>query len=156
VVNFNSYLLGLRYLTENDVTWTGEYYRNGSGYDTRELGSYYQFLDQAFGPGSSAMLVNKATTLAQSAYGKPNPGRDYAYLRASINEPFGWVYGVAALTVMTNLNDHSYQITPEVTYTGYSNVEIRARLIMLGGTPQSEFVEKTVSNRLEIYARLYF
>ena len=148
--------MGLRYLTENDVTWTGEYYRNGSGYGASELGNYYQFLDQAFGPSSTSTLVNKATTLSQSAYGKPNPGRDYFYLRASVNEPMGWVYGVAALTVMTNLNDNSYQVTPEVTYTGYSNVEIRARLIVLGGTPHSEFAEKTASSRAEIYARFYF
>ena len=30
-------LLGLRYLTQSDVTWIIEYYRNGSGYTDTEL-----------------------------------------------------------------------------------------------------------------------
>ena len=156
IANYTSYLLGLRYLTENDVTWISEYYRNGSGYGAGDMGSYFQFLDKAFSPNAATTLLNKAQTLSQSAYGRPNPGRDYFYLRASVNEPFGWVYGVAALTVMTNLNDKSYQVTPEIIYTGFSNVEIRGRFIFLGGPSHSEFAEKASSNRLEVYARLYF
>lgn len=120
LVNFNSYLLGLRFLTEGEVTWIGEYYRNGEG------------------------------------YGKPEPGRDYLYLKASVNEPFDWVYGVASLTAMTNLNDRSFQITPEISYTGFSNLELRARLTILGGQPHTEFGEKITSSRVEVYVRYFF
>lgn len=120
LVNFNSYLLGLRFLTEGEVTWIGEYYRNGEG------------------------------------YGKPEPGRDYLYLKASVNEPFDWVYGAASLTSIVNLNDHSFQITPEISYIGFSNLELRARLIILGGRPHTEFGEKIASARVEVYARYFF
>lgn len=120
LVNFNSYLLGLRFLTESEVTWIAEYYRNGEG------------------------------------YGKPEPGRHYLYLKASVNEPFDWVYGVASLTAMTNLNDRSFQITPEISYTGVSNLELRARLIILGGQPHTEFGEKIASSRVEVYVRYFF
>lgn len=83
--------------------------------------------------------------MAQSGYGMPNPGRDYFYLKASVSEPFNWVYGalaMTAMTAMTNLNDGSYQITPEITYTGFSNVELRARAIFFGGKSQRPSLPK--------------
>lgn len=156
IVSYNSYLLGMRYLTEGEVTWVGEYYRNGGGYSADELDNYYQFLDLALASSAGPALANKALTMAQSGYGMPNPGRDYFYLKASVSEPFNWVYGALAMTAMTNLNDGSYQITPEITYTGFSNVELRARAIFFGGKSQSEFTEKASSSRLEMYARFYF
>lgn len=155
-VNFSSYLLGLRYLTQGEVTWIGEYYRNGAGYGAEELSNYYQFLGDALTASATPALINKALTAAQSGYGKPNPGRDYLYLKASVNEPFDWVYGAASLTSIVNLNDHSFQITPEISYTGFSNLELRARLIVLGGQPHTEFGEKIASSRVEVYVRYFF
>ena len=155
-MNFNSYLLGLRYLTQGEVTWIGEYYRNGAGYSADQLDTYYQFLDRALGTNAAPALENKARAIAQAGYGKANPGLDYLYVKASVSEPFNWVYGAASLTAMTNLNDGSYQITPEISYTGFNNVELRARVIVLGGPAQSEFTEKASSSRLEVYARFFF
>ena len=57
---------------------------------------------------------------------------------------------------MTNLNDRSWQLTPEISYTGFNNVEIRARAFFLHGAAHTEFGEKTASRRLEVYARFYF
>jgi len=155
-VNVSSYLLGLRFLTEGEVTWIGEYYRNGAGYGAEELNNYYQFLDYALTTSAAPGLINKALMAAQSGYGKPNPGRDYLHLKASVNEPFDWVYGAASLTSIVNLNDHSFQITPEISYTGFSNLELRVRLVILGGQPHTEFAEKAFSNRLEVYVRYFF
>ena len=154
--DFNTYLLGLRYLTQGEVTWVGEYYHNGGGYSADELDDYYQFLDSALASNAGPSLVAKALEMAQSGYGKSNPGRDYIYLKASASEPLGWVYGAAQMTAIANLNDGSYQITPEITYTGFSNVELRARVIFLGGQPDSEFTQKASSSRLEVYARFFF
>ena len=155
-VDVDSYLLGVRYLTQAEVTWIAEYYRNGAGYSAQELDAYYQFLDLALAPGAPAALSSQARGVAQSGYGRPNPGRDYLYLKASVSEPFEWVYGVASVSTMVNLNDHSYQITPELSYTGFSNWELRARLMLLAGQAHTEFHEKTASQRLEIYARYFF
>lgn len=136
--NFTSYLFGLRYLTPGEFTWIGEYYRNGAGYAASDLDDYYQFLDGALATSAAPGLRNKAQAVAQSGYVKSNPGRDYLYLKASVSEPFNLVYGSAALTAITNLHDGSFQITPETSYAGFSNVEVRARLIVLGGQrPQS-------------------
>jgi hypothetical protein len=154
--NFNSYLLGLRYLTTSEVTWIGEYYRNGAGYSAEQLDDYYAFLDRATAANASSTLRSKAASVAQSGYGKANPGRDYLYLKASVNEPFGWVYGSTALTTMTNLNDGSWQLQPEVAYTGFANWELRARAIFFGGQPHAEFTEKVSSSKLEVYARYFF
>ena len=101
-------------------------------------------------------MEEKARRAAQSGYGRPNPGKDYLYAKASVSEPFGWVYGAASLTAMTNLNDRSWQLTPEISYTGFNNVEIRARAFFLHGAAHTEFGEKTASRRLEVYARFYF
>ena len=154
--SFNSYLLGWRYITSNEVTWIGEYYRNASGYSEGELGDYYRFLEAAMANKAPTALAAKARQVAQSGYGRPNPGRDYFYLKASVSEPFDWLYGAAAISAITNLRDGSYQITPELTYTGFKNTEIRTRMVFLEGKSRSEFGEKTLSKRLEIYAKFFF
>jgi hypothetical protein len=155
-MDVDSFLLGLRYLTAGEVTWIAEYYRNGAGYSRQEMDTYYQFLDTALAPGASAALLSKARSVAQSGYGRPNPARDYLYVKASVSEPFNWVYGAASVTAMVNLNDRSYQFTPEISYTGFANWELRARLILLGGPAQTEFGEKASNARMEVYARYYF
>jgi len=154
--SYNAWLLGLRYLTQSEVTWIAEYYRNGNGYDAGQLDDYYTFLDTALADGAQPMLAEKARRVAQSGYGRSNPGRDYLYLKASVSEPLGWVYGAASLTAMTNLKDRSWQLTPEVSYTGFNNVEIRARAFFLHGASHTEFGEKTASRRVEVYARFFF
>lgn len=154
--DFDSYLLGLRYLTAGEVTWVAEYYRNGAGYERQEMDAYYQFLDTAFAFGAPAAQASRARSVAQSGYGRPNPGRDYLYVKASVSEPFNWVYGAASVTAMVNLNDRSFQVTPELSYTGFANWELRGRLIVLGGQLHTEFNEKASSARLEITARYYF
>lgn len=156
IVNYNSYLLGFRYLTQNEITLIGEYYRNGSGHYVDDMSNYYQFIDRALHTDGTSSLVNKALAVAHSGYDKANLGLDYLYWRASANEPFDWLYVTPALTVMSNLNDGSYQVTSEVTYTGYSNIELRARFIFFDGHSHTEFAEKVANNRLELYARWFF
>lgn len=156
LVNFNSYLLGLRYIDLHEITWIAEYYRNGAGYSTDQLDDYYAFLERATFPGASATLSNKARAVAQSGYGKANPGTDYLYLKASVSEPFNWVYGAASVTTMANLKDGSWQLQPELSYTGFSNWELRGRLVILGGPASAEFTSKASSQRMEVYARYFF
>jgi hypothetical protein len=152
-----SYLLGLRYLTERDTTWIAEYYRNGTGYSDTEARQFYGLVDSAFStqPGSAA-LRQKALALSQGAYGRPNAGREYLYLRVQQRDAFGIVYFQPAITAMMNRQDRSFQVTPELQYAGYKNVELRLRLFLLHGDAATEFGEKQVSRRLELYARYYF
>jgi ABC-type lipoprotein export system ATPase subunit len=63
---------------------------------------------------------------------------------------------VPVLTVIVNLRDHSFSLTPELAYTGIENVELRARWIVLHGTDRSEFGARPIRSRLEAYARWAF
>jgi hypothetical protein len=155
VGNATSYLLGLRYLTENDTTYIAEYYRNGTGYSDQEARQFYQFVDTAFATGNG-VLVQKALSLSQGGYGKPNPGKDYLYFRAQVKDALGIVYFSPALAAMVNLQDRSYQVTPELQYTGVNNLELRLRLFLLNGGSATDFGEKMNSKKLEFYARYYF
>jgi hypothetical protein len=154
-----SWLLGLRYLTEREVTWIVEYYRNGTGYSDSELESFFRFADTALAtapPATFTPLVQRAASLAQSGYGQPNPGRDYLYVRTSAKEPGDILYLTPAVTAIVNLQDGSYSLTPEVVYTGFTNWELRGRIVLLHGARYSDFGERPNERRLEFYARLYF
>ena len=157
--NATSYLLGLRYLTAGDTTYIAEYYRNGTGYSDQEARQFYQLVDTAFTQfdqtGSTA-LVQKALSLSQGSYGRPNPGQEYLYFRAQQKDALGIVYFQPAITAMMNWQDGSYQVTPELLYTGVKNFDLRLRLLLLHGGSGTDFGEKQNSRKLEFYARYYF
>jgi hypothetical protein len=149
-----SWLAGLRYLTAGETTYIAEYYRNGTGYSAAEADRFYQLVDTAFATANSA-LVQKALSL-QGSYGRPNPGREYVYFRAQQKDALGIVYFQPAVFAIINWQDRSYQVTPELQYTGINNLELRLRLFMLHGGRSTDFGEKQNSRKLEIYARYYF
>jgi hypothetical protein len=159
VGNATSYLLGARYLTAGDTTYIVEYYRNGTGYSELEAQQFYQLVNLAFAQqqqtGSTALL-QKALSLSQGSYGRPNPGKDYLYFRAQQKDALGIVYFQPAITAMMNLQDRTYQITPELLYTGINNLELRLKLFMLQGGSSTDFGEKQNRRKLEFYARYYF
>jgi len=152
--NATSYLLGTRYLTAGDTTYIAEYYRNGTGYSEGESRQFYQLVDTAFATGDGA-LVQKALSL-QTSYGRPNAGRSYLYFRAQQKDALGIVYFQTAITAMMNWQDRSYQVTPELLYTGVKNLDLRLRLFLLHGGASTDFGEKQNSRKLEFYARYYF
>ena len=157
--NATSYLLGLRYLTTGETTYLLEYYRNGTGYSDQESRQFYQLVDNAFTQlqqTGSSQLLQKSLALSRGSYGRPNAGSDYLYFRAAQKDALGILYFQPALTVMMNLNDRSFQVTPELLYTGVTNLELRLRAILLRGGSMTEFGEKQNSRRIEIYARYHF
>jgi hypothetical protein len=145
-----SYLLGLRYLTEKDTTWIAEYYRNGTGYTESEMTDFHRLVDSG-----DPLLLSKARQLSQP-YGRPNAGERYLYLRVSQKEPFDIVYFTPSVTLITNLGDGSHSVTPELLYTGITNLDLRLRAIWLHGKANTEFGEKQNARKLELMARLYF
>ena len=82
--------------------------------------------------------------------------RNYFYLRASQKEPFGWLYFSPALTSMINLDDGSYNIIPEMAYTGVTNLELRLRLNILSGNNGTEYGENQSDSKVEVRARYSF
>lgn len=145
-----SYLLGLRYLTEHDTTWIAEYYRNGTGYTQSQLTDFHRLVDS----GNPALLA-KARQISPS-YGRPNAGERYLYLRASQKEAFDIVYFTPSATLIANLDDRSWSLTPELLYNGITNLDLRLRATWLKGSAGSEFGEKQNARKLELMARYYF
>ena len=132
-----SYLLGLRYLTERETTWIVEYYRNGAGLTEAQ---FHQ------------LLQSPQPALA----GRPNPMRNYLYLRASQKEPFDILYFTPSATAIVNLDDNSASIIGELLYTGFANLELRLRAAANRGDRLTEFGEKPVDARFELRLRYYF
>jgi len=154
-----SYLLGLRYLTPWDTTFIFEYYRNGTGFTHLEMKDYFTFIDKGYDlflARGNDSLLKKATSVTQGNYGRPNPMRDYLYLRVSQKEPFNILYFTPAITTIMNLNDRSLQISPELLYTGFTNWEVRLKGTALVGGKETEFGEKQNDYRVELRVRYYF
>ena len=86
----------------------------------------------------------------------PNIMQSYLYLKLSQKEPFDIVYLTTSLIVINNLQDGSYSLTPEIIYSGVTNLELRLRLGINSGGQWTEYGEKAAQNRLELRARYYF
>ncbi|GAB4337041.1 MAG: hypothetical protein Kow0089_07900 [Desulfobulbaceae bacterium] len=158
-VSDTSYLLGLRYLTESDVTTIVEYYRNGDGYAKEELQRYMQAAADGYAQyllSGSDLLLQEAARLNEGAYGRPYPGREYCYARISVKEPFDILYITPSLTAIVNLEDQSTSLSPEILYTGITNLEMRLKFYWLSGDHLTEYGEKTNENRVELRLRWFF
>jgi hypothetical protein len=120
---------------------------------------YFSFIDKAYNSyissGSDALL-KKASTITAGNYGMPNPMTDYLYLRASQKEPFDILYFTPAITLIGNIDDKSFSITPEFVYTGFTNLELRLRTGFIVGTKVTEFGEKQNDYRVDFRIRYYF
>jgi len=152
-----SWLLGLRYLTEQDATWILEYYRNGNGYTRQEMDVYYQNVDQAWATWQQTGTSSQLQRLGQNqSYSRPATMQDYLYLRISQKEPWDILYFTPALTSITNLRDGSFSASPELAYTGITNLELRLKGTALVGSRRSEYGEKPNDARIELRVRWYF
>jgi hypothetical protein len=154
-----SYLLGGRYQTPYDSTFILEYYKNGIGYNTREMNEYYSFLNSSYDfyrlTGDTSLL-SQAQTLQLNNYNTINPMQDYLYFRASKKDAFNTVYLTPALTTIYNLDDKSFSLSPEVVWSPVTNVELRLKAIFNCGPEDTEFGEKLARFRTELRMRYYF
>ena len=159
VYDATNWLLGLRYLTEKDTTYILEYYRNGTGFTEQEIQDYFTFVHNAYdsylSTGNDALL-QKAAAVTEKSYGRANAGREYAYFRVSQKDPFDVLYWTPALTMIVNAEDRSYSLSPEISYTGITNFEMRFKGTVLVGDRLSEYGEKPYDYRVELRARYYF
>jgi hypothetical protein len=151
----NSWLLGLRYLSERETTFISEYYRKGTGFTENEYQSFLAFTGRALQAGASSALYPRAQTLATN-YARQTPLRDCLYLRVSQKEPFGILYLTPALTTIVSLADRSYSVSPEIAYMGISNLELRARTIFLGGGNETDYGTRQNRRRFELLMRAFF
>ena len=147
-------LLGIRYLSQTDVTWIVEYYHNSAGYSEAELQRFFSLAKTD--PKTSSALFDLAKKTVKAGYGAPNVGRDYVYLRVSKKDILDVIYLTAGFTSIINVNDRSFSLIPELVYSGVANYEARLRLIRLVGEKNSDFYEKQNDYKLELRFRYYF
>ncbi|MBI4688180.1 MAG: hypothetical protein HY756_10465 [Nitrospirae bacterium] len=69
---------------------------------------------------------------------------------------FDILYFTPSITAIANVNDKSFSISPELLYTGITNLELRLKASFLSGERQSEYGEKQNDYRAELRARYYF
>jgi hypothetical protein len=154
-----SYLLGLRYLTEQETTYILEYYRNGTGFTRDEMKGFFRFVDNSYETftttGNDAGL-RRARLMLNGAQGRPNPGEHYVYFKASQKEPFDILYLTPALTSIINLTDGSLSLIPEVSYSPVTNLDVRFRTAFLLGKKHTEYGEKQNDFRIELRLRYFF
>lgn len=136
-----------------------EYYHNGGGYHEDELTRFYNyvFADYSrFLSSGDETLLARAREVSMGGYGRPQPGRDYLYIKLTQKELFDILYITQGVTAIINLADESYSLNPELVYTGLTNWEMRFRFSYLAGGAMSEFGEKVNSNKLEVRLRYFF
>jgi hypothetical protein len=154
-----SYLLGLRYLTENDITTIIEYYHNDDGYTEQELNRFFELVDDAadlFTKTGDDTLYNKAASISDGAYGRSQSGRNYLYAKVTQKEPFDLLYFTPGFTAIVNLDDQSFSLSPEAVYTGFTNWELRLRYSLLVGSSFTDYGEKQNEKKLELRVRYFF
>ena len=154
-----SYLLGLRYLSGNEITTIFEYYHNDTGYSEKEMEQFYQRVTDAHNSYLSTdndSLLREAVAISKSGYARPQAGQNYIYLRMTQKEPFDLLYFTPGMTTIINLDDTSYSLSPEAVYSGLTNWELRLRYSWIDGGRFTENGEKLNENKLELRVRYYF
>ena len=157
-VDVLSALAGMRYLTPNQLTIIAEYYHNGQGIEEESFENFLGFVDEAY-EGFVATGRDEPLQEAQALRGTfagANPMRDYLYFRATQKEPFGVLYFTPGITSIINLQDGSFQLTPEVQYSPLTNLALRFRTVFLVGPRGTEYGEKLSDFRLEFRMRFFF
>jgi len=154
-----SYLFGFRYLTENDVTTIMEYYHNDDGYTEQERNRFFELVDDAdslFTKTGDDSLYNKAASISEGGYNRPQNGRNYLYAKVTQKEPFDLLYFTPGVTGIINLDDESFSLSPEAVYTAFTNWELRLRYSLFVGRSFTEYGEKLNENKLELRVRYFF
>jgi len=123
------------------------------------MDDFYFLIEQAY---EDYLLTEDDTPLnflaggESQAYRTFAPMQDYLYLRISQKEPWDILYFVPSLTSIINLTDGSFSLAPELLYNPVTNLELRAKIMVLVGKDRSEFGEKQNDFRLEFRGRYYF
>lgn len=122
----HSYLLGVRYLTDFELTIISEYMYNSEGLNKEEI------------EASSSIL--------------PFSAKDYLVTLISQKEPFNWLYLSLYYKNMMNVQDSSQQNKLGVGYSFKNNIDIDLSYNNNSGTELSEFGKKQVSDFIWLQA----
>ncbi|OHD11558.1 MAG: hypothetical protein A2Y41_00715 [Spirochaetes bacterium GWB1_36_13] len=150
---------GIRYVTEFDLTLFFEYYHNSNGMTQREMEAFYSLVHTGYSnylaSNLDALLI-QADTVFKNSFARPNPMKDYFYLKISQKEPFNILYLTSSLTSILNIQDKSFTLSLDLLYILFTNFELNLRGSGFYGTKSSEFAEKTSFYKMEGRVLYYF
>ncbi len=152
-------VFGLRYLTEANTTYIVDYFRNGTGYASAEMETYFEVIERGYeswtvtGDPRALTLASRAT---EAGYGRMNPMRNYVYGRVTQPDALDVLYLTLGASAIVNLDDGSYSLLPEVQYKPTENLELRWVANIQRGGSRTEFGEKQADVRFEVRLRYYF
>jgi hypothetical protein len=150
-----SYLLGLRYLNDLNITFIAEYYHNNSGMTNLEYENYLNFLRSNL-HSLETELISYSKSIMTTNFRTKNLMRDYIYFKASLPEPFDWLYSSVSIFTIYNVNDNSFVLSPQIGYKPFTNSEILFWPSFFFGDYNSEYGSKQFKNKVEIWFRFYF
>jgi len=153
-----SYLLGLRYRTQDDATFIFEYYFNGAGNEERYQRQFYRCVHKAWETGDDRYIEKLPldSDLDKGPFTKPNPMQRYFNFRAWWSEPFDILYFTPGLQLLYNVEDDSFSVSPELNYDVTGSLNLRLRLSAPVGDELTEWGEKPNDYKTELRLRLYF
>ena len=153
-----SYLLGTRYRSSHDITLIWEYYFNGLGNEKEDQEQFYSCVHQAWETGDPDLIegLPVGRDLDKGPFTRPNPMRRYMNFRVWWEEPRNLLYLTPGLQVLYNLDDNSYSVSPDISYIGFNNLQLRLRATIPVGDPLTEWGEKPNKYKIELRARYYF
>ena len=151
----NSWLLGLRYLSQQETTVIAEYYHNGNGLSGDEYQNYRNFVSGALA-GGSAEAIQQAKTYSQDYFSGSTLMQDYLYLKISQPEPFNWLYFTPSLFAIYNINDGSYLLSAPLSFKAITNFELLLWPTFMLGPDGTEFGGKQIQKKFELWMRYYF
>lgn len=154
-----SLVVGLRYLSEHNTTFIADYFRDGTGYTSAEMETYFDLVDRAYDSsitGADDQLLTLARRASETGYGRINPMRQYVYGRVTQPDALGVLYFTLGGSAIVNADDGSYQLLSEVQYQPKENLELRWLTNIQRGASHTEFGEKRADVRLELRVRYYF
>ncbi|HAX62084.1 MAG TPA: hypothetical protein DCX95_05990 [Elusimicrobia bacterium] len=154
-IDGTSYLFGMRWLSELNITTIFEYYHNDAGLSVKEFENYNNFLVNAASSGNTN-TISGAINTAKNNFSGTNLMRDYLYLKMSWPEPFNWVYFTPAVYTIFNVNDRSSTTGIPLSYKPITNFEFIFWPVFLTGNSNSEFGSKQYKNKLDMWMQFYF
>jgi len=150
-----SYLLGVRYLNSLNITFIAEYYHNNRGLTHSKYKNYLAFLEDNL-DSMDDELISFSKSVIASNFRTKNLMRDYIYFKASLPEPFEWLYSSVSVFTIYNVNDNSFIFSPQIGYKPFTNSEILFWPSFFVGDDDSEYGSKQYQFKVETWFRFYF
>jgi hypothetical protein len=150
-----SYLIGIRWLSDWNITSIFEYYHNDAGLTQEEFNSYYNFLYNESSSGNPLGISN-AMRLNKGYFQNPSMMRDYLYLNLTWPEPLNMVYLTPSAYTIINMNDWSFIIGISLSYKPINNFELNLLPLFFLGNYNTEFGMKQFVSRMDLTVSYYF